>query len=355
MAFKRPTLGELIRTAEAEINALVKNADARLRFSMLNVFARVWAALTDGLYSALVFLSRQLFAMTATRVFLERIAESYGIYRLAATAAQGVATCTGAPGSVVPSGSLFLRADGVLYQSTAGAIIRASGTVDVPVIALVTGALGNAVAGVLLQPASPIAGVSGVVVSIEEIGGGADEEKDGPLRVRLLMRLRNPPGAGTIKDWERWAYSMSAAITRVWVVPTVYGNGTVGLVFAQDGAGIVPPPSVLAQMRAHLAQFTPAGSTLYVFAPTLKKVNFTMREIPTADPAVQTNIANELDDLLYREAGPGQTIPITHVHEAISTAQGEYDHTLTTPTEALVFKALAPIFEVGVLGDLHWN
>lgn len=45
MAFNRPTLGQLISTAEAEINALIPNADARLRFSMLNVFARVWSTL----------------------------------------------------------------------------------------------------------------------------------------------------------------------------------------------------------------------------------------------------------------------------------------------------------------------
>ncbi|WP_214293754.1 hypothetical protein, partial [Escherichia coli] len=89
MAITRPTLTDLVATGESEINALIAGADARMRFSVFNVFARVWGMLTDGLYSSLVFLSRQLFLSTATRIYLERIAESYGILRLPAAAAQG--------------------------------------------------------------------------------------------------------------------------------------------------------------------------------------------------------------------------------------------------------------------------
>lgn len=45
MAFTRPTLRALVTQSESEINALIVGADARLRFSVLNVFAWVWAAL----------------------------------------------------------------------------------------------------------------------------------------------------------------------------------------------------------------------------------------------------------------------------------------------------------------------
>ncbi|WP_171022551.1 baseplate J/gp47 family protein [Variovorax sp. 3P27G3] len=355
MAFTRPTLGQLISTAEAEINALIPNADARLRFSMLNVFARVWAALTDGLYSALVFLSRQLFAMTATRRFLELIAESYGIYRLPATAAQGSVALQGVAGSAVVAGTVFQRSDGVQYQLTGGGFISGAGYLELPAVALTSGTLGNAPALVQLQSTSPVAGLQSAVVASGTIAGGADEELDDALRARLLQRLRNPPGAGTASDWERWAGALSAAVTRVWVVPTVYGNGTVAVVFAQDNDGIVPPPAVVQQMRDHLAQFTPEGTALYVYAPTLKVVPFTIHEIPSNDPAVRQNISNELDDLFYREAGPGNTIPLTHISEAISGAQGEYDHAMSVPSGPLVFSAFAPLFEVGVRGNITWS
>ncbi|MES2685734.1 MAG: baseplate J/gp47 family protein [Pseudomonadota bacterium] len=354
MSFNRPTLGSLINTAEAEINALVPNADARMRFSILGVFARVWAALTDGLYSALVFLSRQMFVMTATRTFLTLIAESYGIFRLLTTPAQGCITLTGAAGTAVPAGTIFQRADGLQYQATAGTVIPPAGFIDLAAIALTQGELGNAASGVLLQPTSPIAGLAGSVVCAAGMGAGADDETDDALRARVLLRLRNPPGAGTAADWTRWALSMNASVTRVWVVPAVYGHGTVGIVFAQDDVGIVPNPAAIAAMESYLADFTPAGSVLHVFAPTLVPVDFNIHELPNNDPAIRESIRAELADLLFREAGPGSTVPLTHIHEAISSAQGEFDHVLVAPVAPLVFTAVPAVFQVGVLGVVNW-
>lgn len=354
MALNRPTLGALINTAEAEINALIPNADARMRFSILNVFARIWAGLTDGLYGALVFLSRQLFSMTATRVFLRLIAQSYGLSILPATAAQGCILLQGTAGTTVVLGTVFQRADGVRYQTTAGVIIPASGYIEVNAIALVLGVRGNAAAAVVLRPTSSIAGLATAAVCTAAIAGGADDETDDALRVRLLTRLRNPPGAGTVKDWEGWTFSFSAAITRVWVIPTIYGNGTVGIVFAQDDVGVIPPPALIAQMQAYLAQFTPAGTLLTVFAPTLKPINFSIHETPNADPLVRQNITSELKDLLYREGGPGNTIPLSHITEAISNAQGEYDHGLSVPSAPVTMTASTPLFQIGVLGTISW-
>lgn len=354
MAFLRPKLGDLITTAESEINALIPDADARMRFSMLNVFARVWAGLVDGLYAALVFLSRQLFTMTATRHFLTLIAESYGIYRLPAKAAQGCILVQGVAGTSVFVGTLFQRGDGIRYQTTAGVIIPPAGYIEVSAIALYLGAKGNGAAGVRLRPTSSIAGLQNAEICTAQIGGGADEETDDRLRVRLLNRLRNPPGAGTVRDWERWAMGLNSSVTRVWVVPTIYGNGTLGLVFAQDDLGVVPPPSVLQQMRDHLAQYAPVGTLLTVFAPTLKMIDVTVHEIPSANPTVRDNIINELRDLIYREAGPGATIPVSHFTEAISTAQGEYDHALVVPAAPVAMAVSAPVFEIGVLGAVTW-
>jgi uncharacterized phage protein gp47/JayE len=350
----RPNLGQLVATAEAEINALVPGADARLRFSVLGVFARVWARLVDGLYSALSFLSRQLFVMTATRQYLALIAESYGTYRLPKQVASGCIDVFGTAGSSVLSGTVFQRADGVQFEATSGVILDADGYGQVPAICLTQGVAGNSAQGVAMQPATAIAGVTSAAVCAAAISGGADEESDDALRARVLQRLQNSPGAGTVKDWERWAFSMSAAVTRVWVIPTVYGNSTVGIVFTMDNSSVVPPPSSIAQMTAHLNQFVPVGSTVYVFAPTLKPINFSISETPNGDPAVRTAITNELRDLLYREGGPGNTIPISHITEAISNAFGETDHSLIAPSTPIVLSGGAPVFEVGVLGTVNW-
>jgi uncharacterized phage protein gp47/JayE len=359
MAFNRPSLSQLVSTAEAEINALIPGADARMRFSIFNVFTRVWAALVDGLYSALIFLSRQLFFTTATSDYLTQLADSEGIQRIAARAAQGTAIFTGTAGSAIIVGTLVQRADGVQYQTTAGGIVPIAGSIEIACIALSQGTIGNAASGVALQAVSPIAGISNIIVSASQIGGGADEETDDQLRARGLYLRRNPPGVGTVADWQRWAFSFSSSVTRVWVVPTPLGNNSVAVVFAQDGAGIVPPPSVIAQMQAHLKQFEPAGVDVRVYAPTVKSIGFTIHEVPTADPAVREAITNELADLLYREAGPGSTLPISHINEAISAARGEIDHTLVAPANALFFMAAVPsatlaVFEIGALGTINW-
>lgn len=354
MPLIKPTLTELRNQAINEINALVPNADARLRFSVLGVFAKVWAGLVDGLYSLVNWLSKQLFVNTATGKYLSDRGEVYGINRLPASAAAGCAFVQGTAGATINIGTVIQRNDGVQYQTTAGAIIPASGYINIPCIALDTGDNGNATAGVILNLTSPIAGVTSLVVCDDGIGGGSEQENDEALRARIYERQTNPPGAGTKSDWERWAKQLGASVTRVWAIPTVYGLGTVGVVFAEDNNGVVPLPARVAQMQAYLNTLAPLGSMVHVFAPTLKPINFTIHEVPNADPQVRTNILEELRDFISREAYPNNTIPLSQITEAISSAQGETDHNLILPTAPITFTAAAPTFEIGVLGAVTW-
>jgi uncharacterized phage protein gp47/JayE len=352
MPLSRPNLGQLVNQAESEINALVPGADARLPFSIFGVFARVWGALVDGLYSALAFLVRQCFVTTAEWDFLVQHANTYGMAPLPATYAQGCITLQGA-GAVVPVGSIFTRLDGTQYQTSTSALVPPSGFIDVPCICLSAGAIGNASAGSVVTSSVSIALLVSSQVCTAAISGGAEAENTEQLRSRLLQRIQNPPGAGTASDWERWARQLSSAITRVWVVPAVSGNGTVGVVFAVDNNGIVPSPSLIAQMTAHLANFNPAGCVVSVYAPTLKPVAFSIAAVPNGSVAVRSAIIEELDDLLFREARPGAAIPLSRINEAISSAQGETDHTLVAPIAAPTFAA-SPTFEIGVIGAVTW-
>jgi uncharacterized phage protein gp47/JayE len=352
MPLNRPNLGQLVNQAESEINALVPGADARLPYSVLGVFARVWGALTDGLYSALNYLVRQCFVRTADYDFLVQHADTYGLTPLPAKAAQGCITLQGA-GAVVPAGSIFSRLDGTQYQTSNAATVPLSGFIDVPCICLSVGSIGNALAGTILTSSVSIALLVGSQVCTSAISGGAEAESAEQLRSRVLQRIQNPPGAGTASDWERWARQLSSAVTRVWVVPAVSGNGTVGIVFAVDNNGIVPSPSLVAQMTTHLAKFNPAGCVYTVYAPTLKPVAFSITAMPSGSVAVRSAISEELQDLLFREARPGSVIPLSRVSEAISSAQGETDHILVAPIAPPSFAA-SPTFEIGVLGAITW-
>jgi uncharacterized phage protein gp47/JayE len=108
-------------------------------------------------------------------------------------------------------------------------------------------------------------------------------------------------------------------------------------------------------MLIHLAQFTPVGSNVYVFPPTLKTIDFNITLNQNADINVRNNVTEELKDLLYREASPAATVPLSHISEAISSGQGEFDHTLNMPTSPLTFIAQAPVFEIGALGVILWQ
>jgi uncharacterized phage protein gp47/JayE len=355
MPIIRPTLTELNNQAISQIEALIPNTDARMRFSVLGVFAKIWAGLIDGLYSTLNWLSRQLFVTTATTKYLTQIAESYGVNRLPATAAIGCVKVDGLSGTSIPLGTIFTSTSGIQYQTTQSIILDNTLTANINVICLNVGSIGNITYTAQLTPLQPIVGLTNSTVCTSGISGGSEEESDDGLRARTLLRLRNPPGAGTKSDWERWAFSLSASVTRVWILPTVYGNGTVGLVFAEDNDGIVPTQSRINQMLIHLAQFTPVGSNVYVFPPTLKTIDFNITLNQNADINVRNNVTEELKDLLYREASPAATVPLSHISEAISSGQGEFDHTLNMPTSPLTFIAQAPVFEIGALGVILWQ
>ena len=354
MSFSRPSLGQLISDAQSAINTYITNADSRLRRSVLNVLARVFAGLTDGLYSTLQALSRQFFATTATGEFLDEIGSSIGITRLGNNCASGSITINGASGTVIAYKSLLTAANGVEVYTIAEVTIPAAGTIAGKVIATTAGVDGNLAAGVALTLATSVDGVSSIVVGSDGLTDGAAAETDAAYRVRILQRLRNPPGAGTIADWQRWAKLLDASITRVWVLSAFQGNGTVGVVFAQDNLAVVPTSTAVALMQTHLESYEPAGSHVTAIAPTIKTIPFVFSMLDADSASTRLAVMAELDDLLYREGYPGNTIPLSHVRAAISAATGETDYVLTSPSGALSFGDEYPSIEIGAVGAITW-
>ncbi len=93
--------------------------------------------------------------------------------------------------------------------------------------ALDAGAVGNLAAGTALSMAVAVVGVSGAAgVAVVTMTGGADEESDDELRVRVLARIRQPPMGGCAYDYVAWALQV-AGVTRAWCSPKEMGPGTV--------------------------------------------------------------------------------------------------------------------------------
>lgn len=351
MSFERPTLSALIERAQADVEAALPGADARLRHSALNVLATAHAGAVHGLYGALAWQARQILPDTAEAEWLERHASVIGVTRKPATLASGPATATGANGAVIPAGTILQRPGGVEYAVQAEATI-VGGTATLTVAARVAGGAPTAPAGTKLTFVSPIAGVNAqATVTGGGLVGGADAEDDEALRARLLARLRQAPEGGARHDYERWALAVPE-VTRVWVYPGWAGAGTVGVAFMMDGReDPTPGPADVAAVEAELAGLAPVTADLVVFAPTPSPLNLEISGLTPDSPAIRAAVEAEVRDLLFRQGAPGGTILISQLREAVSLAAGETDHVLVSPAANVV----SPAGHLAVLGTIDWG
>lgn len=350
MPFARPTLQELIDRVDAEIESRLGVGPLRPR-SVLAVLARVLAGSSHLLHGHLDWIADQVFPDTAELEQLERWAAIWGIQRKAATFAQGDVDFTGTNGTDIPAGTLLQRADGRQYTTDSLATI-AGGTATAAVTAVLPGAAGNAAAATPLTLASPIAGVSSsAAVAAGGLAGGADQESDADLRARLLLRIQEPPQGGAAIDYARWALEVPD-VDRVWVFPLQSGVGYVDLTFSVTAAagGPIPAAPKVAEVQAYVDERRPVTAVAQVFAPALVALDPEISITPDT-AAVRAAVQASLEDLLRREAVPGGTLLLSHIHEAISTAAGETDHVLVSPAADVVY---AP-GELGELGTITWS
>lgn len=333
MPFARPSLTEIIDRVIADISNRITGVDsAVLRRSLLGILGRAEAGTAHLLYGYIDWVAKQVIPDTAEREFLERWAAIWDIQRKPAEFAAGPVTFTGAIGSIIPSGTIIQRQDGVQYTVLAN-VTFASGTATVSVQALTAGEDANQETGARLTLLSPIAGVqSNGTVAAGGIVNGTDVESDDRLRERLLQRIQNPPQGGSVADYVTWGLEVPG-VTRVWVYPMQMGPGTVTVLFATDDDpdGIIPDPAKVAEVQAHIDTVRPVTAEVFVAAPVEAPINPSIAIRPNT-PTVQAAVIAELNDLLIRDAVPAGKILISRLREAVSIAAGEENNAFISPT-----------------------
>lgn len=347
--FNRPSLYDINGRIKTDLETRLSATGAFLRRSVILVIGRVLAGASHLLHGHLGFISQQVLPDTAIKAYLERWAGIWGIKKKPATFAGGVLRLTGSNGVLIPQFTLFVRSDGVEYESQADTTI-VNGTAEISIEALVAGSKGEADPGVELALLSPIAGVnSSGVVDLTGITGGNDEEATEELRGRLLERIQEPPLGGADQDYILWAKSVPG-VTRVWVYPLYNGPGTLGLTFVRDNDNpIIPDVSEVQEVADYIESVRPVTAHVSVFAPIPDPIDFTISVFPDT-PAIRTAIEAELTDMIYREAEPGGTILLSHMNEAISIAKGEVDHRLDAPFVDFV----SPLGHLPQMGTITW-
>lgn len=362
MPFIRDSLQTIIDRIIADFQTRIAGANSLLRRSSLGVVARVNSGAIHLLYEYLDFQARQIFATTADEAGLEAHSSEYGVARKAAVKAIGSGQASGTNGIVIPAGSELNTTDSRVYVTDAEATI-AGGVATLDFTAEEAGETGNEDGSCILSFVSPIIGITtSVTVDADGITGGADEESDDDLRDRVLTRKRQPPHGGAYFDYEVWALEVSG-VTRVWSEPQYQGIGTIGVSFVRDGdVNILPDAAQRQVVRDYIVEHEDPGTGLTVGCPVTAEPGLFIIELTslTIDIEVaiypntldvRTAIENNIADLILRDGGPGNTIYLSRISEAISLATGETRHRLTAPAADVT----APVNQVHLLGSVTFT
>ena len=322
--------------------AALNSVDLELARSNTRALAFVEGVGLHGAYRYLRdFIARQAVPIFSSGEFLDGWLTTYGLVRKEPSAAVGIINGSGVATSPLVAGTLVQDDRGRQYRVTIDAVVAAGGAVAASVIAQVPGLASNALAGLKLTLVSPVAGVdSAFTVGAAGLGGGADLETDAQAIYRLQQRLSNEPMGGNPADYARWALQI-AGITHAFGVRNPAGPTSAGVIIMADGNGAPGLPTAVQQRQVLDYIRDPKRGPpdeLFVIIPTPVIKNWTLSISPDTT-ANRASATAAVQDLFFREAVPGGSIPHSHVKEVISASPGEYNHTITAPvlTEGGVF------------------
>lgn len=356
MPFTRPTLTEIIDRLVTDVASRLPGVGTTLlRRSLAGILARAEAGGIHSLYGYLDFIARQALPDTAEDEYLLRWAAIWlPDGRKPATFATGTnaVQVTGTVGAFMPSGTLLVRSDQVVFRTTADLTLTGT-TGVVSVTAQLAGASGNTIPGIALTLQQPVAQFESTAVVVGSLGiaGGVDQESLAALQARLIKRIQQPPQGGSVADYETWALAVPG-VTRVWVSPLELGPGTVTVRIGNDdvGANYIPSPAVVAAAQAYIDARRPVTAQVTVLAPVADPRPHSIGLTPNTT-ATQNAVMAELRDMYLRESVPGGIIRLSKIREAVSVANGVLNSAVTVPAADYD----APTGYLPVVGTITWS
>jgi uncharacterized phage protein gp47/JayE len=212
---------------------------------------------------------------------------------------------------------------------TSGGVV-AGGSVAVTAKADVAGSASNLDVGAKLSLVAPIVGITTAGSVSAVVSDGVDLESIEDYRVRVLDELREPASGGGPGDYVKWAKQVSG-VTRAWEFGARMGYGTVSLAFVRDGdPSPIPDAGEVTAVQAYIDSVRPIDMrAVFVQAPIAKPVNLTIELVPDTT-AVRAAVTAELQALFREETDLETSLPLSRVDEAISQAEGETSHVITS-------------------------
>jgi uncharacterized phage protein gp47/JayE len=304
-------------------------------------------------------------------IYLDYWGELLDVPRNDAAAATGEVTFTNdtASGVAVTTGTevavpaVDVDADPLIYRTTAGGTVPASGTLTLPVEAVSTGSEFNTAAASISMVLSPVSGVT--VSNATAITGGADVELDEPYKERLLLEFSRPRGGGTKADYISDALK-NPSVGHVVVQPYWAGPGTVRVIVSDhnndpvsqavvdelqayfdpipaDGEGAAPINATVTVATVSAVNATVAATITHESGFSLDGSNGTEATEAAITAAVQEYI-NSLE--------PGRDVQQSRVQAAILSVTGVYESSEPTINGVAGNLAIGPL-EVASLAAVN--
>lgn len=339
MAWNIRSLTEASARIRGAFRQYLPGTDSALPNNFVTIIGKVMAGLAHEFELRIAYLVKQMFITTATGKFLELLCSDVGIYRKQASSASGLVSGTGVPLTTYPAGVRLISGN-VTYLSTSPATAAADGSLTFSVTSETKGAAANRDASGILSLADPVLYPSlGTTWTVGPggLGGGADIELDDSLRARGLQRKRNPPGGGTLTDYERIVLAVPG-VKAAWAFRGTLAPGSLFVFFLFEGrTGFIPLPSDVAVVQAAIdAKRLIRVDDSVAVAPTALTVNVTIHDLSADTPEIRAAIAAAIPNMFLTRCRPGIvgnafTVSRSWIDEAISSVPGEDRHELVQP------------------------
>lgn len=317
MPWTTPTLRKVREMVRDDVTASLYGASF-IGNNVLRVMSDAMAGLAHHVLRYIDWLALQLLPDTAETEWLDRhgdiwLVNSDGtVGRKGPTPAIGVVTFTGVPGTLVPVATRLIAGD-VNYE-TIEQIMLGTEPSPASVLAIDPGTQGNQVDGATITVASSLLGVD-PNATVVVMTGGTDIETDDQLRMRVLLRIRNPPMGGDAMDYVQWTLAVPG-VTRAWCSPLEMGMGTVTVRFMcdalraeQDG---FPQPQDIETVEAYLDSQRPVAiKDFFVVAPIPEPIDFEIESLVPDDAATRAAITASVKAMLLSKAAPAHADPLT--------------------------------------------
>lgn len=214
---------------ETVINRLLSNIDDSYDKSKGTVFydAEMPVAIElETAYKTIEELPDQAMPDTATGKDLDRVVKPF-VTRKIAQKSSGNVTLTGIPGTNINKGDL-VASDTVNFYFYENSIMPSSGTIDVKVICVSYGTVGNIIAGAIKFFPKTLKGLQ-TVTNKEAFTNGYDEETDDELRERYYLKVQNIVNSSNKNAYRNWALEVTG-VGDSKVIPIWNGPGTVKVI-----------------------------------------------------------------------------------------------------------------------------